>query len=139
MAAGVYIVVADEFDRFKVGYSSDVERRLDQMQTCCPTKLRVLDVLVGAGFDVEATIHSLLLEYHVIGEWFDVAGLRKARTQFFVVREASRNVAQVIFAHLPRHMRTDMVEKLQQSGANSIAAALANLIGQPVTDKVVHG
>lgn len=135
MRSGVYIVVADEFRRFKLGYSSDVDRRLDQIQTCCPTRCRIADVLVDADFETEAAIHGLLFDQHVIGEWFDISGLPIAQRQFEIVRAAQSSVAEIIAEHVPADLWDGVKANLYAAGANSVAHALTNITGQSLMDK----
>ena len=135
MTLGVYLIVADEFERFKIGYSSDVESRFSQIQTGCPTLCRLHDVLVDAGFQTEAVIHALLLDHHVIGEWFCINGLEKAERHFDVFRTSTNNVAEMIAEHVPGEWWDAIKANLYASGASGIANELTNITGQSVMDR----
>lgn len=53
----IYIVSARGTDLFKVGYSTDVHRRIDGMRTGCPHKLDLISVAPGT-LAIERWIHS---------------------------------------------------------------------------------
>lgn len=73
----------NESECFKIGHANDLDRRKSSMQTANPRPL--LTVFVLGPFldrdeaeDVESQAHSLLAEYRVRGEWFDVNPLEVA-------------------------------------------------------------
>ena len=68
---------------FKIGHANDLDRRKSSMQTANPRPLRTVFVLGpfldrDEAEDVESQAHSLLAEYRVRGEWFDVNPLEVA-------------------------------------------------------------
>jgi hypothetical protein len=70
---------------FKVGRSSDVDKRLGQVQTGCPHKLRILLVGENLGHR-ERQIHQALSGYrcrHGKGEWFREPGLGSLPTEIY--------------------------------------------------------
>ena len=72
----LYIIQMDQTGDFKVGRSDDVNRRLGELQTACPHKLRVILEAPGLGH-LERTIHRTLKEYRCRygkGEWFRETG-----------------------------------------------------------------
>lgn len=74
----LYIVQSHTTGAFKVGRSSDPERRLGELQTGSPYLLRIILVLEGQGHR-ELSLHRRLREYRakgvVKGEWFIEPGL----------------------------------------------------------------
>lgn len=65
----IYVLKAEGLDRYKIGYSSDVERRLIGMQSLSPVDLECLGVLEG-GVPDERILHDQFDAFRVKGEWF---------------------------------------------------------------------
>lgn len=66
----VYFISCDQPDYpIKVGSTTNVEKRLAQIQNACPWPLRVLAVAAG-GSSVEREIHRAFREDRLSGEWF---------------------------------------------------------------------
>lgn len=53
----------------KIGYTTDIQRRLKELQTASPKRLKVLGTLEG-GTQLEAGLHELFKKHRVEGEWF---------------------------------------------------------------------
>lgn len=68
----LYIIQSDVTGAFKVGRSKNPERRLKQLQTGSPYKLKLICVLENKGYQ-EKLLHSQLNESgrRCKGEWFD--------------------------------------------------------------------
>lgn len=73
----VYVMAAPDkagHTFFKVGRSSDIAKRLGQVQTGCPLKISKVWALTlwgnGASQRLEAGLHERLRPYHSHGEWF---------------------------------------------------------------------
>lgn len=66
----VYFIHAPEVRRVKIGYSTDVEKRLIGLQTSSPCALRLIKIIPG-GKDLEQRLHYRFRAHHVDGEWFD--------------------------------------------------------------------
>ena len=63
----VYLLHAEDTKRYKIGTtSSTVERRLKELQTGCPFKLRPVKSVVG-GLNKEYKIHDKFKEYRSQG------------------------------------------------------------------------
>lgn len=73
-AGFVYIISAVKTNYFKIGISEDsVAKRLKQLQTGCPLKLRyVYHAYVANMFQVEKELHKIFSASRVIGEWFSL-------------------------------------------------------------------
>lgn len=73
----LYIMQMGRTGAIKVGRSSDVERRRQELQTGCPYEVRVLLVAEGQGHR-EAQLHRFLRPFrlrHEKGEWFSEAAI----------------------------------------------------------------
>lgn len=59
--------------KYKVGISSDVERRMRQLdKRPFPIRLIASSVMMEHGYDLEQDIHESLEQYRIHGEWFDL-------------------------------------------------------------------
>jgi len=58
----------------KIGFSTDVERRLRELQTASPVPLRVVERVIATP-EVEALLHRRVCGWgrHLLGEWFDLS------------------------------------------------------------------
>jgi hypothetical protein len=73
----LYIIQMAVTGDFKVGRSNDVKRRLGELQTGCPHRLRVILIAEGLG-DREKGVHRALRRYRTRygkGEWFHEEGI----------------------------------------------------------------
>jgi hypothetical protein len=66
----VYIIEAVGLDRIKVGFTSDLVKRLRTIQTSCPAPVLLIAVIRG-GRETERDIHRTLRPYRAYGEWFN--------------------------------------------------------------------
>tara|TARA_B100000212_G_scaffold305555_1_gene253632 strand:- start:516 stop:821 length:306 start_codon:yes stop_codon:yes gene_type:complete len=68
----LYIIQSDKTGDIKIGRSKDPKRRLKQLQTGSPHKLKLLLVIEGKG-KIEKSLHNRLQQYRSRrnGEWFD--------------------------------------------------------------------
>jgi len=68
----LYIIQSDKSGAIKIGRSKNPQKRLKQLQTGSPFKLRILLILEGKG-SIEKQLHHRLDEYKqdCKGEWFD--------------------------------------------------------------------
>lgn len=59
---------------FKVGWTTDIAKRIRALQTGCPLRIRHVWMLPlwsgGAAQSLEAILHQMLRPYHSHGEWF---------------------------------------------------------------------
>jgi hypothetical protein len=65
----VYFIHADGTNLVKIGWTADLQRRFDQLQTASPHRLRLLAVHIGPR-EVEKAYHRDLAPYRQRGEWF---------------------------------------------------------------------
>lgn len=70
----VYFIQAGDSDTegnalVKIGFTTDVAKRMRQLQTASPMRLKVLEQVIGT-HAIEAYFHRLLRDRHVQGEWF---------------------------------------------------------------------
>ena len=68
----LYIIQSDITGAIKIGRSKNPSRRIHQLQTGSPYKLKLLTIAEGKGF-MEKEIHKKLIRYKAEckGEWFD--------------------------------------------------------------------
>lgn len=59
----------EAFGHVKIGFSGDPDSRLRQIQTGCPTRLRIAR-MVPATVRVEQALHEFAREHRSSGEWF---------------------------------------------------------------------
>jgi hypothetical protein len=55
--------------RVKIGYTSDVKRRLEQLRGASPSELKAVLVLPG-DMQTEVIYHERFAQYRLHGEWF---------------------------------------------------------------------
>ena len=65
----LYIIQSDVTGMIKVGRSKDPQKRLKQLQTGNPNKLKLIASFKGEGWK-EKTLHERLRRYRLEGEWF---------------------------------------------------------------------
>lgn len=73
----LYVIQMAVTGDFKVGRTNNINRRLGELQTGCPQKLRVILHAPGRGGE-EKKVHRDLLQYQtrvLKGEWFKVEGM----------------------------------------------------------------
>lgn len=69
----VYFVTADDPRMVKIGFTSNIERRVKSLQTANHGKVRVIGCVPGTKSD-ETSFHRRFHKYRRSGEWFSVAG-----------------------------------------------------------------
>ena len=72
----VYVFVNTNFEVCKIGYSSNPIKRLDQIQTGCPFKLKRQLIMIG-GAEKESELHKKYKDFRLEGEWFSFKGKLK--------------------------------------------------------------
>ena len=75
----IYLFEAESSGLYKIGVSKNAKKRLKQVQTGCPYKIKILKVYDSKyAFKIESSIHRRLKnrnlseyeEYDIRGEWF---------------------------------------------------------------------
>ena len=70
----LYFIQSKPNGSVKIGTSSNVNRRLNTLQTSSPLKLVLLDsIKLKNANEVETQLHYDLREKRLIGEWFDIS------------------------------------------------------------------
>lgn len=64
----VYVIGNQDF--VKVGFSTNVQKRLKSIQTGCPYPLSILKVFKGLDMTNEKVFHQKLKKHKTVGEWF---------------------------------------------------------------------
>ena len=65
----VYFVQAGKSGPIKIGFATDLTKRIASLQTGCPDDLRLLAVVDG-GREVERRMHNRVAGDRIRGEWF---------------------------------------------------------------------
>ena len=65
----LYIIQSDLEGKIKIGRSIHPYKRLKQLQTGNPNKLRIIHVFKNMGY-LESSLHEQLSEFQLCGEWF---------------------------------------------------------------------
>lgn len=65
----VYFLEARESSRIKIGFATNLERRISALQTGSPERLIVLGTIPGTRAD-ERNLHKRFSKYRLSGEWF---------------------------------------------------------------------
>lgn len=72
----VYIIQCGDTTAYKVGISVNPRRRLQQLQTGCPHRLKLLfNINVSNARGIEHAIHAVLIDHgvHILNEWFTLS------------------------------------------------------------------
>ncbi len=73
MSYEIYFIEAKEVRRCKIGYSSNIERRISSMKIESPVELELIGTIqTETPKKLERIIHSHLQEFHFAGEWFEI-------------------------------------------------------------------
>lgn len=71
----IYLILNEELNHLKIGYSLSPKSRLYTLQTANAHKLELLNVYYGTKED-EKTMHTKLKEYNLWGEWYNYAKVK---------------------------------------------------------------
>ena len=78
----VYLIVCEETQTCKIGYSQDAQSRLVQLQTSNPFKLKLKAVISGDA-KLEKEIHNKFKEFKLRGEWFEYNSIIKGFFEYY--------------------------------------------------------
>jgi predicted XRE-type DNA-binding protein len=67
----IYFATCRDIGRVKIGYASEVKRRIAGLRVSCPLELK-LEAVVEGGRGVEAALHERFASARVRGEWFTI-------------------------------------------------------------------
>lgn len=70
----VYFIQASTGGPIKIGLTTDVNRRLKELQMCCPIPLQIIHVIPGGDQKLEKQLHKSFSLHRLHGEWFDATG-----------------------------------------------------------------
>ena len=66
----VYLIHAEDTNRYKIGTTQNVDDRINAMKTGCPHELRLVKSING-GIGTEKHMHKKFKKYRKKGEWFE--------------------------------------------------------------------
>ena len=67
-----FIHQENDFERFKIGYTTNLAERLLTLQIGTPDLLVVYKTIENVTTLKEAELHRLFSQYHIRGEWFAI-------------------------------------------------------------------
>jgi len=70
----IYIIRGTVTGHVKIGYSGNVERRLQNIQTACSEPIELLEVCPLGDRSTERRLHRQFRWYRIHGEWFKPEG-----------------------------------------------------------------
>ena len=70
--AQVYFIGNTDYELVKIGFSSEPEKRVKQLQTGCPFPITILHTEVGTPKN-ESELHRRFSKHRVNGEWFKLS------------------------------------------------------------------
>ena len=65
----IYFIEFQEKGPVKIGYATNVDKRLNNIQSSCPYELNVLCATPG-GIECEKILHKVFADSRIRGEWF---------------------------------------------------------------------
>ena len=69
----VYLIHIEGTTYYKIGFAKSIKNRLNQMQTGCPHKMKVVaKVHHSNARSYESLIHRIVRDRNIRGEWFDL-------------------------------------------------------------------
>jgi|GEM_PF-4583675 hypothetical protein len=72
----VYLINAKKTNRYKIGLTKNIKRRINGLQTSCPYKVQLVHaVFVGEAIRVEKALHDYFCNNRVFLEWFEFTPL----------------------------------------------------------------
>lgn len=119
-ADGVYLVNAAGTNCYKVGYSSDIPKRIASLSTGNHRRTVLAAWIPGAARAEEAELHAKLARFRTDGEWFELAPLQLA----LLIYER-KFVATDAFSHLDEIRGNEELARavrMQLMGLDPVAA-----------------
>lgn len=65
----VYFVLVDSTRNIKIGYSTNIRRRIHTLQTSIPEKIKLLGYITG-DMNKEKELHKMFRVHKIKGEWY---------------------------------------------------------------------
>jgi len=87
---GIYIIKNVNTNYYKIGITSDIDRRFRQLQLQSGCKLKIIDwYLLDVDNNmnakqIENKLHNKYKEYNIIGEWFDIDNIIDDVLNFYI-------------------------------------------------------
>jgi integrase len=69
MGEVIYFMLAEEFQRLKIGITTNISNRLGMVQNACPSPVKLLRTIPG-DISLELRLHRKLRNFRCHGEWF---------------------------------------------------------------------
>lgn len=82
----IYVIrFPNEPEKVKIGYSSNVSKRLKTFQTASPHQIELLWLSPDGTIQEEKALHNYLKKWRLQGEWFDSQVLEKLNLDLFCI------------------------------------------------------
>lgn len=91
---GVYVINIQNTDRYKIGKTIDLKRRLKQFSTGNPENIKIVYFVATKHYhSLEKHLHSMFFEYTIGGEWFkfDANSLEDLKLNLWYLEHKSSN------------------------------------------------
>ena len=67
-----FIQEVEKFNRFKIGYTTNIAKRLEALQIGNPDTLVVYKKIKNVSRTIEKQVHECFAKHHIRGEWFAI-------------------------------------------------------------------
>ena len=67
---GIYLIQMGDDGPVKIGISTNIKSRLNELQTGCPKKLKLIKILPFKTYEEEEELQQKFKKYRIRGEWF---------------------------------------------------------------------
>jgi Meiotically up-regulated gene 113 len=104
----VYILQCEESFKIKIGITQNLDQRMKDIQSMCPTKLRLIACFVVHGVEVERFLHRTFDDFRLHGEWFKIPSnkcdiIEKLNSEYQELSKQSQAEREKIFKDLPKN------------------------------------
>lgn len=124
----IYLIICEETQTCKIGFSNNPEKRLKSLQTSNPYKLILASVLEESETNTEKILHSKFKDFRVSGEWFNY---NKDILDYFI--NNPNNISKEI--HIPQFDQIEISSKgLKYLFDNFNNAEIGRIV--PLTSKI---
>ena len=105
---GVYFLASKGSGYIKIGFSSQLSRRIDEIKGSSPEPLELLHTIPDASLDIESTLHNKFQHLRTGGEWFEgsqellqyIDSLKKSEAVIAGEKTASEVITEVTLESL---------------------------------------
>lgn len=108
----VYLINAVKTDKFKIGVTVNIKKRIADMQTSCPYRLRLVHACYSSqAYEVEKQLHERFAKQRVILEWFE-----------FTTNEVKAVIELLNLCHDPLEFSRVITDRIGEHYINTLLA-----------------